>query len=240
MKNKTILISILLMLAAIGLAACGPAAASSGAAEPRTVSVNGTGTIIVSPDMATVQVGVVTEGDDADKASAANTAEVQKIKEALLGLGIDESDLKTTNFSVYPMQQYDDQGQVTKVTYRVENTMEAKVYDLDSLGSVLDAAIQAGANSIYGVQFDLSDRESANAQAIDAAMQNAMARAEVLAQAAGAELGEIQSVSTYLSGGGTPMYAQAAAGESPMRADVPVNPGEMQIQVDVTVVYAIN
>lgn len=239
MKNKTIIISILLMLAALGLAACGPVAASSGAAETRTVSVNGTGTIIVSPDMATVQVGVVKEGDDADKASAANTAEVEKIKEALLGLGIAESDLKTTNFSVYPMQKYDDQGQVTSVTYRVENTMEVKVYDLDNLGSVLDAAIQAGANSIYGVQFDLADREATNAQAIDAAMQNALARAEVLAQAAGAELGEIQSVSTYLSGGGGPVYAQPAA-ESPMRADVPVNPGEMQIQVDVTVVYAIN
>lgn len=238
MKNKLIITSIL-MLAAIALAACGSAAATGGTAETRTVSVNGTGTIIVTPDMAIVNIGVITNNEDANRASSENAAKVEKIKEALLELGVAESDIKTANFSVYPMQQYDDQGQVTSVTYQVDNNMEVKVRELDTLGTVLDAAIKAGANSIYGVQFDLADREAANAQAIEAAMQNALSRAEVLAQAAGAQLGEIQSVSTYLGGGGIPMYAAAPMAESAMAADVPVNPGEMQIQVDVNVVYAI-
>jgi len=238
MRNKLLIISII-MLVAISLAACGTQTTASGTAETRTVSVNGTGIIIVKPDMAIVNVGVITEAEDADQASAANASKIEKIKKTLLEQGIAESDLKTTNFSVYPMQQYDEQGQVSNVTYRVENNMEVKVRDLASLGAILDAAIEAGANIIYGVQFDLADREAANGQAIEAAMQNAMVRAEVLAQAAGAELGEIQSVSTYLYGGGVPMYAEAAMAEDGKGGQVPITPGEMQVQVEVTVVYAI-
>ena len=239
MKHKIMIISIL-MLAAIGLAACGASPATSGGSDIRTVSVNGTGTVIVAPDMAIVNIGVVTDGEDADKASSQNAVKVEQIKAALLELGIAEKDIRTTNFSVYPMQQYDEMGQVTSTLYRVENSMEVKVRDLDTLGTILDAAISAGANSIYGVQFDLADRESANGQAIEAAMQNALVRAEVLAGAAGAKLGEIQSVSTYLYGGGVPMYAAGGMAEDAARADVPIAPGEMQIQVDVTVIYAID
>jgi len=239
MKHKLIVISIL-MLAAIGLAACGTTAAANGGSEIRTVSVNGTGTIIVKPDMAIVNIGVITDGEDADKASSENAGKVEQIKAALLELGVAEKDIRTTNFSVYPMQQYDETGQVTSVQYRVDNSMEVKVRELDNLGMILDGAIGAGANSIYGVQFDLADRESANGQAIEAAMQNALVRAEVLASAAGAELGEIQSVSTYLYGGGVPMYAAGGMAEEAARADVPIAPGEMQVQVDVTVIYAID
>lgn len=240
MKNRLILFSIL-MLAALGLAACGSVAATGGASETRTVTVNGTGTIIVKPDMAIVNIGVVTEGQDTDEASAANAAKVEKIKETLLELGIAETDLRTTNFSVYPMQQYNEQGEISGTTYRVENNMEVKVRELDSLGAILDAALQAGANTIYGVQFDLADREAANAQAIEAAMQNAKVRADVLAGAADAKLGEIQSVTSYLYGGGSPMYfEQPAMAEDAKGGQVPITPGEMQIQVEVTVIYAIN
>lgn len=237
-NNKLILISIL-MLSALALAACGSTAAPAGTSQTRTVSVNGTGTIIVTPDLAIVNIGVVTDGEDSNQTADANAVKVEAIKNALLELGVTESDLRTANFSVYPMQQYDIEGQVTSVTYRVENTLEVKVRDLKSLGSILDGALAAGANSIYGVQFDLADRESANGQAIEAAMQNALVRAEILAQAAGAGLGEIQSVSTYLYGGGVPMYAEAAMEQADMGGKVPVTPGEMQIQVEVTVVYAI-
>ena len=241
MKNKGLVFSILI-IAALALAACGSTAATSGSSEPRTVSVNGTGTVILAPDMAIINVGVVSEAEDSVAASEANAELVEEIKAALINLGVAESDLKTTNFSVYPMQQHDDQGQITSILYRVENNMQVKVRDLDNLGTILDGAIGAGANSIYGVQFDLSDREAANAQAIEAAMENAQGRAGVLAQAAGAELGEIQSVSTYLYGGGVPArFAEAAAEEGiGMGGSVPITPGEMEIQVEVTVVYAIN
>ena len=239
MKNKIVLLGMM-VLAALILAACGGVSSAAGAGEIRTVSVNGTGKVIVTPDMATINVGVVTEGQDAEEATSQNNQHIAEITEVLTGMGVAEADIKTSNFSVYPMQNFDREGEPAAVIYRVENNVRVVVREIDQLGSILDAVVGAGANSIYGVEFDLSDRESAFSQAIDAAMQNAEDRAGLLAQSAGAELGELQSVETYLGGGGVPMYAESAAmGAFDGAAEVPVSPGEMEIQVEVNVVYAI-
>ena len=117
---------------------------------------------------------------------------------------------------------------------------QSQIRDLENIGSVLDAAVQAGANNIFGIQFDVEDREAAQQQAMTAAMANAQARAEVLAEAAGVEIGDILSLQTYLGssspipyGGAYDMMAEQAA------MAVPVSPGQMQIMVDVSVVYEI-
>ncbi len=239
MKNKVLLIGMMLV-AVLALAACGGVAGSAGAGEIRTVSVNGTGKVILSPDMATINVGVVTQSEDAEEATSQNNQQIAEITEVLAGLGVAEEDIKTSNFSIYPMERFEQEGGGSMVTYRVENNVRIVVRELESLGSILDAVVGAGANSVYGIQFDLSDRESAFSQAIDAAMQNAEERAGLLAQAAGAELGELQSVETYLGGGGFPVFAEAAGmGGMDAAAEVPISPGEMEIQIDVNVVYAI-
>ncbi|HKJ28018.1 MAG TPA: SIMPL domain-containing protein [Anaerolineales bacterium] len=242
MKTKMIFVS-LLVLAALGLAACSGTAANANPAEPRTISVNGTGSVTLAPDMAEVNIGVQTEADEADQASAENTQKVNAIMAALEELGIAESDIQTTNFSVWPRQQYNDNNEVQAITYVVQNSLLVTVNDLDLLGDVLDSAIGAGANAINGITFDLSDRDGANAQAMEAAMENAASRAEVLAGAANTEIVEVQSVNAYIGGGGvqrqyaadTDMANEMAAGGS-----VPVSPGEMEIQVEVSVVYTIN
>ncbi len=236
MKNKLVVFSIL-MVAALSLAACGAVAPAASAGEPRTVSVNGSGSVTISPDLATVNVGVVAQAADAKDATSENNQIIAEITSVLMDLGVAEADIQTSNFSIYPMQDYQADGEVSSVTYRVENTVSVAVRELGSLGSILDAVIGAGANTIYGVQFDIADRESAYAQAIDVAMQNAKDRAQLLADAAGAQLGELQSANTYLSsGGGIPMaYAQdSAAGGA-----VPISPGDLEITVDINVVYAL-
>ena len=111
--------------------------------------------------------------------------------------------------------------------------MTVTVRDLTKIGSILDAAVKAGANKIYGIQFDLEDREAAQQQAITVAMENAQARAEVLAEAAGVELGQVISLQTYLGNSSPIAYDRSYA----MTADaaaarVPVSTGEMQIMVD--------
>jgi uncharacterized protein YggE len=242
MKTKMLFVS-LLALAALGLAACSGTAANANPAEPRTITVNGTGSVTLAPDMAEVNIGVQTEADEADQASAENTQKVNAIMAALEELGIAESDIQTSNFSVWPRQQRDDQNQVQSITYVVQNSLLVTVNDLELLGDVLDGAIGAGANAINGITFDLSDRESANAQAMESAMQNAASRADVLAQAANAEIVEVQSVNTFIGGGGVQrQYAadMAAADEMAAGSSVPVSPGEMDVQVEVTVVYTIN
>lgn len=240
MKHKLFIFTIL-VVASLSLAACGAVATAPGAADVRTVSVNGSGSVTLSPDMATVNIGVVAQAAEAQDATDESNATISQITAALTELGVAEKDIQTSNFSIYPMQDYTADGQTSSVTYRVENTVSVTVRNLDSLGDILDAVIGAGANSIYGINFDLSDRESAYAQAIDLAMQNAKERAQLMADSAGAQLGDLQSVSTYLSNGGgiTRTYAQGAAMEDSTASSVPVSPGDMEINVEVNVVYAM-
>lgn len=240
MKHKLFIFTIL-VVASLSLAACGAVATAPSAAEPRTVSVNGSGSVTLSPDMATINIGVVAQAAEAQDATNESNATIAQITAALTELGVAESDIQTSNFSIYPMQDYTADGETSSVTYRVENTVNVTVRELDSLGVILDAVIGAGANTIYGIQFDLDDRESAYAQAIDLAMQNAKERAQLMADAAGAQLGELQSASTYLgSGGGIFMaYAQDAGMGDSAESSVPVSPGDMEISVEVNVVYAM-
>ena len=218
-----------------------PAATSNSVQDKPSVSVNGQGTVSLTPDMATISVGVQTEDADAEAATAENNTKTEAISAALVAFGIEEKDIKTTNFSVYPNQRFNNEGEVANVTYIVQNTVTVTIRELGTLGEVLDAVIADGANNIYGVTFDIADREAAYSQAIDAAVANAQTRASALAAAAGADLGEVLKIESFIGGGGIFMemearaFDMAAGGESA----VPVSPGEMQIQVDVTVTYEL-
>lgn len=209
--------------------------------EPRTLSINGNGKISISPDIATINIGVQTESDNAQEAVASNNQQSQALLNTLTDAGVAEKDIQTSDFSIFPRQEYDNTGQPTgTITYLVNNTVTVTVRDLDNIGIVLDAAVKAGANNIYGIQFDIEDREFAQQQAMTIAMENAQARAEVLAEAAGVELGDILSLQTYLGSGSPIPYVKGyemAVQETAM--SVPVSPGEMQVIVDVSVVYEI-
>lgn len=209
--------------------------------EPRTLSINGNGTISIEPDTATINIGVQTQGSDAQEVVSSNNEQSQALIDALTSAGISENDIQTSNFSIYPRQEYDGQGQPTgEITYVVNNTVSVTVRDLENIGNVLDTAVRAGANNINGIQFDIEDREAAQQQAMTAAMENAQARAEVLAETAGVELGDILSLQTYLGSSSPIPYGSGydmAVQETAM--SVPVSPGEMQIMVDVSVVYEI-
>lgn len=209
--------------------------------QPRTLSINGNGVVSIAPDMATINIGVQTESDNADEAVASNNQQSQALLDTLMDAGVAEDDIQTANFSINPRQEYDDRGQPTGiVSYVVNNTVSVTVRDLDAIGAILDAAVQAGANNIYGIRFDVEDREAAQQQAMTVAMENARERADVLAAAAGVELGDILSLQTYLGGGSPIPYGRGfdvAVEEAAL--SVPVSPGEMQIMVDVSVVYEI-
>ena len=208
--------------------------------EPRTLSINGSGTVTLKPDIAYINIGVQTEGKSAKEAVASNNQQSQKLFDALTSAGIAEKDIQTSNFSIYPRQEYDNQGQPTGVvTYVVDNTVNVTVRNLEEIGTILDAAVQAGANNIYGIQFDVENREAAQQQAMTLAMDNAKERAEVLAKAAGVELGAVQTIQTYLGGSSPVPYQKTVMAADSVSSSVPVSPGEMQIMVDVSIVYEI-
>lgn len=253
MRNK-ILLSVFAVLLIFGLAASALslpsvfAAENSQASDPnqptenaplRTISVNGSGKVTLDPDIATINIGVHTENTNAQEAVAQNNEDAQAVIDALKGFGIADKDIQTSNFSIYPRQDYDNEGQVRGITYVVDNSVMVKVRDLESIGAVLDATVKAGANSINGIQFSVEDPSAAYEAALGVAVESARNRAEVLAQAAGVELGEVQTISTYIGGVPTPYYGDIRIMAEAAAAEVPISPGQTDITVDVNVVYFI-
>jgi uncharacterized protein YggE len=241
MRNKTLIGSAIVLLA-LALGACSPTIVANPAPPLRSMTVNGTGQVFLTPDIAYIYIGVHTEMDTAAEAVAANNAETQKVAGALKDAGVDTKDIRTTNFSIWPNQQYSPDGQPTSTRYAVDNSVFVTVRDLENLGDLLDSAVAAGANSINSVQFDVADKTEALKQARDQAVEDAKAQAQELADTAGLKLGEIQSVGfydatpvpyldTYGKGGGGAGVAEAAA--------VPIQPGQLTLTVTVNMTYEI-
>jgi len=248
MKTRTLFLSAIFLLAAL-LSGCAgaafaqtstPAESTPAAENNRTLSVSGSGLAYLTPDIAYVNIGVHSEGATAAETLAENNERSAAVVAAIKRLGVAEKDIQTRNFSIYPQPQYDPNGQPTgKITYVVENTVFVTVRDLGKLGQLLDEAVKAGANSIGGIAFDVADKSAALSQARKAAVENAQAKAEELAQAAGVTLGSVQTISEYsayptpiMEGRGGAMYAADASA-------VPVSPGQMTITVEVNIVYQI-
>jgi len=253
MYKKTIVYAGVMVLLASVLAACSGIAfaqaetptGQSDEAKPvtRTMSVSGNGKVYLTPDIAYVNIGVHTENKDAAKAVADNSIQSQKVVNAVEAMGVDEKDIQTTNFSIYPRQEYDDQGKLTgEITYIVDNSVFVTVRDLDKIGEILDEAVKGGANSISGIQFDVADNSKAVSEAREAAVKSAQVKAEELAKAAGVTLGEIQTINEY-SGAPPVPISESKVGVRMMadmvEAEVPVSPGQMTVTVDVNVIYEI-
>jgi uncharacterized protein len=248
MRTKTYLFVSFAVLSAL-LAGCAgaafaqattPAAQGDEAKVTRTVSVTGSGKVYLTPDIAYITIGVHTEGDNAAEAVASNNTQAQKVIDALVAQGIAKKDIQTTNFSIYPQQEFDTQGKPTgKVKYIVDNSVYVTVRDISKVGDVLDAAVKAGANTISGIQFDVADKTAALSDARAAAVKDAGVKAQELASAAGVTLGDVQTISEYTSAGPQPMYDMRAAAPMAEAASVPIQTGQMLLTVDVSMVYEI-
>lgn len=252
MKSKSFAILALLAVAALALTACGSMVAQaagssapqaqSGSTIDRTLSASGTGQVSISPDIAYVTIGVRTQDLDAKTAADLNASQTQDVVDALTAAGVAEEDIQTTNFNVYSFEDYSQpyEGSKAPMMYSVENSVYVKIRNLEKIGDLLGTAIESGANNIWGIQFDVSDRSEALSQAREAAVGAARAQAEELAGFAGVELGEIVTITSY--GGGNPQpYAYGMGGGAAVEsaASVPVTPGLMTISVDVNITFAI-
>ena len=234
MRTKLSLFVLGLVLALV-LSACGAAA------QPRTLNVSGNGTVYLTPDIAYIYIGVHTEDPAIATAVSINNTQTQALVDALKNAGVATVDIQTSNFNVYNPDSYDKlTGLPTGTTYAVDNTVYVTVRDLTTLGSLLNTAVEAGANNINSITFDVADKTAAMAQARQKAMANASSLASELAQTAGVKLGEIQDVS-YSDNSAMPYYYGMGGGggaEAP-NASVPIQPGLTQITVTVSVTYTI-
>jgi uncharacterized protein YggE len=243
MRTKFFLLVSVILMAAL-ISACGGVAYAQTpqpelTAPQRTITVTGSGKTSLTPDIAYISIGVHTENKDAAEAVAANNSQTQKVLEALKSFNIDPKDIQTTNFSIYPRQDYDQEGKPTGITFVVDNTVYVTLRDIEKIGDLLDTAVKAGANSISGIQFDVENKTEALSAAREAAVADAQAQAEELAQAAGVELGPVQSINSYSNYPVPIEQPRAAVMMDSAAASVPISPGQMTVTVDVNMVFLI-
>lgn len=239
MRTKFLAFAVLVF--ALILSACGPTTINQAAPENlRTMNVNGVGDINLVPDIAYIYIGVHDEAPTASEAVEANKAHTTAVLEALKSAGVDEKDLRTSNFSIWPSQQYAPDGTVSGTIYMVDNSVYVTVRDLDSLGDLLDDAITAGANSVNSIQFDVADKTAAVKEARAKAVEDAKRQAQELADASGVTLGDIQNLSFY-DNSAYPSYEGKGGGGAVMAVDVavPIQPGQLTITVNVSMTYTI-
>jgi len=238
MKTKlTILVSILVLGAL--LSACGPTTVYTQSEPPmRTITVTGTGAVTLKPDLAYVYIGVQTQDSSASTAMNENNTKAQALIAAIKSFGVEDDDIQTSNFSIYPQDVYDDSYNVIGVTYVVQNTVHVTVRDLETLGALLDAAVEAGSNTIYSISFDVADRTEAVSQARLAAVENARQQADELAGATQVTIGDVQTISYYDSTPYYPVYESRVMADS--ASSVPIESGSMEVSTTVTIVYEIH
>ncbi len=244
MKTKFFVLIALLVVSSALISACAPitAAAQSPSTNPpvRQITAIGEGKVYLTPDTAYVTIGVHTESDSVASALNDNTRQAQAVSDALKELGVDLLDVQTSAFNVYPQQQYDKNGVPTIIKYVVDNTVVVTVRDLSKLSQILDTSIRSGANNINGIQFDVKDKPAAVAEARKLAIEDARNTAQDLAAAAGVELGVLDTLSVYSSGGSVPIYEGKGGGASmSVAASVPVSSGQLVIIMDATLIYEI-
>lgn len=204
-----------------------------------TISVAGSGKVVVVPDIATVRLGVVLERNNAKAARTAGAEAMTKVVAAVKALGIDDKDIATANVSLQPVYDYGNNTAPRIRGYQLQNMVTITVRDLDKLSDVLDNGVQAGATSVDGISFDVSDRTASEAKAREAAVADAKAKAEALATGLGVRIEGVASVSEQTS---TPIWydrAYAAGAIAEDTASTPVLPGTTDVVITVQVVFLI-
>lgn len=211
---------------------------TTSAVEGTLLTVNAEGSVEGRPDMATINVGVTTEGQTAAAALAENARRSQALIQALRRAGVAERDIQTANVSVYPQQVYGE-GQAPRITgYQANNTVTAKVRNIDNTGRVIDAAVGAGGNNVNGVSFSYQDPDAQLNAARRDAISNARERAELYASALGMRVHRVVAVS---EGGGfrPPIVPMAMERMAAADASTPIAPGELETQVSVSVTFEL-
>ena len=222
---------VAVLMAAQTLAAQPPATAQPQPVVPQ-ISTSATGEARVQPDRATIFFAVETRAPTAARAGADNAQRQRAVLDTLRKLGLAEGQLSTTGYSVTPEMRHD--GKESRVIgYVARNMVQAEVRRIDQVGSLIDAALGAGANVVSSLRFYSSRADEARRLALADAVAKARADADAIARAAGGSLGELVEIST--SGPARPFYGEEMVAARAMAdTTTPIDPGEQTISVFVS------
>jgi uncharacterized protein len=202
------------------------------------ITVQGTGKVSLTPDLATLSIGIQAQGSTAAKTQSAASAAMTKVIAAVKAKGIAQKDLATAWLSLGPQYDYSGGSTLPRIIgYQATQSLSITVRKIDDTGPIIDAAVSAGANTVSGITFSVADPVAATAQARTAAITDAKARAAALASAAGVSVGSPLSITETSAPAPTP-YVYDKAAVSGIIA-TPIQLGTTDIEVDVVVTFAI-
>jgi uncharacterized protein YggE len=242
MNRRLFLGTCLLTAAAFFAAGCeeGDTIVSSTGESSQGISVTGTGTAFGAPDVATLTLGVQAEARTVAQARDDAARSLQGAIDSIKKNGVEDKDIHTVQFTVEPL--YDTSGRVQTLRgYRVTNVVSVRIKKVDNAGKIIDDAVAAGGNNIVvrGISFSIEDPTQLEEAARADAVKEAKDRAEQLAKHSGVKLGR----PLVISEGGGRVTPQFFSGDSfaaaRTEAPTPVQPGELQVQVTVSLLYKI-
>lgn len=204
----------------------------------RTITVSASGRVSAEPDRVRLQAGLTTEADTARKALTDNNRVMRELIQELEREGIAEQDVQTSNFNVSPRYSRPERGGTARINgYQVSNQVSVTVREIDRAGDILDTLVRLGANQMSGMSFEVSDADELKDRAREKAMKAARRRADLLARAAGAEVGDVIGIAED-----APMHSprpvamrRAAMAES----SVPIAAGSQELVARVTVTWKL-
>jgi hypothetical protein len=229
MKIVKIAVAALLVLGAAALAGVGRPESAGGAAQDARegITVTGSGEVRSRPDRATLTFGVQARGGTSAAALAANSAEIRSLIGALKQAGVDAKDLKSDYLDVSP--RYERDGYTASASVTVSNQ------PLERASRLADIAVEHGADTVSGPSLSVADSKAEYRRALERAFDDARAKAQTLAAAAGVSLGEV----TAIVEGSRPEFPVYATAERALDAKTPIEPGSEEITAVVTVTFAL-
>jgi len=208
----------------------------------QTITVSGSGETLVTADTAVVSLGVSVRKTDALQAQSEANKVIASIRDALTGAGFSEEDISTGYINLYAVYDYGGAVEVI-AAYNASSNLAVKVTDMSRVGEVIDLAFGAGANTLDGVSFSVSDDTAAKAQSMKNAVENAKEKAAILAEAAGfgeIEIVSIQEGNTYSFDSGVNNFsAKGMAVEEAATSPTVVRAAKIVVSAAVTVVFKV-
>ncbi len=236
MKRKWVKRSLLALLPLIfALGIFGTVRADENPPKQRTIQVTGEGKVTAVPDQAELDFEVQEEGSNLEEVTAKVNEKMGAIFEAVKSFGISDKDFKTIQYDIQPKYKYDN-GESQRVGFTVSNRIQVVLKKIDQAGKLMDAVTEAGATQVQGPSFGFSDPAQLQIEALKKAVEDAHAKAEALAEASGAELGKVFSITQ--TGSALPVRPMAFRANGAMgSAEVPIAKGENDVTAEVEVVY---
>ena len=209
--------------------------------EARLLTVTGKGKVEAQPDIATIQLSVYVQAATAEEAQNQNNVKMDAVLTAIKALGVAERDIQTQEITVYPIM--DNTKNTQEITgYSATNGITIKLRDVKKSGELVSAATQAGANEITSINFEVLDETAAYRQALSAAVEDANAKAAIMAKAAGADIDgpmTVQEGTSYTADMSGNMRYAAAGMSADSGTTTPVQAGQLTVSAEVTVQFKL-